>query len=121
MNATRNCQPDSRSSSATFCAMPTWKGLMKLNEAPTAEAPRLMATAVTGLNPRRDVSRSNTGTKAISSSCIWSSTPPVPKASPATGMTSSPRPDSAATKEFTSRVRAPVRSTTANPPPTRKT
>ena len=94
---------------------------MKLNEAPTAEAPRLMATAVRGVKPRRDVSSSSTGTKAISSSCIWSSTPPVPNAIPAIGMTSRPRAESAATREFTSRVSAPVRSTTAKPPPTRKT
>ncbi len=51
MKATRNCQPDSSGSSATFCAMPTWNGLMKLYEAPTAEAPRLIATAVSGVNP----------------------------------------------------------------------
>ena len=94
---------------------------MKLYEAPTAEAPRLIATAVSGVNPSRDVSSSRTGTKAISSSSICSSTPPVPKASPATGITSSPRPDRTRTSELTRRVRAPVRSTTANPPPTRKT
>ena len=36
--ARRNSQPERRSSRATFWAMPTWKGLMGLNDAPTAEA-----------------------------------------------------------------------------------
>jgi hypothetical protein len=119
--AKRNSQPESRSSFATFWAMPTWKGLMGLNEAPTAEAPRLIATATRGLKPSREVSSRRTGTKAISSSCIWISAPPVAKASPATGITSSPRPSSAATSEWTSLPSAPVRSTTAKAPPTRKT
>ena len=94
---------------------------MGLNDAPTAEAPRLIATATMGLKPSREVSRRRTGTKAISSSCICISTPPVAKASPATGITSSPRPSSEEASELTSRPRAPVRSTTANAPPTRNT
>ena len=72
----RNCQPLTDSSWATFCAMPTWNGLMKLKDAPTAAAPRLMATAVRALKPRRRTSRSSTGTKAMSSSCIWIRMPP---------------------------------------------
>ena len=46
--ASRNCQPEASGSSATFCAMPTWNGLMGLNDAPTSEAPRLIATATIG-------------------------------------------------------------------------
>jgi hypothetical protein len=101
--------------------MPTWNGLMGLKEAPTAEAPRLIATATTGVKPSREVRSSRTGTKAISSSCIWMSAPPVAKARPATGTTSRPRPASAEASEPTSRPSAPVCSTTAKAPPTMKT
>src|SRR5438045_1280540 len=39
-NAMRNSEPESRGSCASCCAMPTWKGLMGLNAAPTAAADR---------------------------------------------------------------------------------
>ncbi len=101
--------------------MPTWKGLKGLNAAATSEGPRLMATATIGRKPSRRVRRRRTGTKAISSSSIWISMPPVANARPAIGMTSRPRPERTRTIEFTSRASAPVRSTTENAPPTRKT
>ena len=42
----RKTPPESNGSSASFCAIPTWNGLMGLNAAPTAAAPALIATAV---------------------------------------------------------------------------
>ena len=43
----RNSDPESSGICASCCAIPTWKGLIGLKAAPTAAAPRLMATAVT--------------------------------------------------------------------------
>src|SRR2546427_184559 len=67
--------------------MPTWNGLTGLNAAPTAAAPRLIATATTGRNPSRRASSSTTGTRAMISSFMLSSTPPRANASETTGMT----------------------------------
>src|SRR5512141_2506936 len=68
--------------------MPVWNGFTGLNAAPTAAAPRLIATAVTASKPRRRVRRRRIGTKAMISSCIFSTMPPTAKATQATGMTS---------------------------------
>ena len=92
-----------------------------LNDAPTAAAPRLIATAVSALKPSRRTRSRSTGTNAISSSCIWIRMPPQANAKPTMGMTQRPRPASRRASHLTSRASAPVRSTTANAPPTRKT
>ena len=46
--AIRNSHPESNGSCASCWAIPTWNGLMGLKAAPTAAAPRLIATATTG-------------------------------------------------------------------------
>src|SRR3989454_4334055 len=46
--AIRNSDAESNGNCASCCAIPTWNGLIGLKAAPTAAAPRLIATATTG-------------------------------------------------------------------------
>src|SRR5712692_9134861 len=94
---------------------------MGLNAAPTAAAPRLIATAVTGLTPSRRVSSSSTGTSAMISSFMLSSTPPSANASEAAGITSAWEWPTRRTSHSTPWRSAPVSSTTVNAPPMRNT
>jgi len=48
MKATRNPVPESTGMCASFCAIPTWKGSIGPNAAPTTAAPMLIATATMG-------------------------------------------------------------------------
>ena len=117
----RNTDPERSGSWASCWAIPTWNGLIGLNDAPTAAAPRLAATAVTRSKPSRRTSSSMTGTSAMISSFMLSSTPPTANATHAAGMTSASRPLSRRTSQSTAPRRAPVRSTTVNAPPIRNT
>ena len=62
-----------------------------------------------------------TGTRAMISSFMLSSTPPSPNARQAAGITSASRRASRRTNHSTAPRSAPVRSTTVNAPPIRKT
>ena len=57
----RKSPPEPRGSSARFCTMCTWKGLMGLNADPTTAAPTLIATATIGVKPSLRVRMSRTG------------------------------------------------------------
>ncbi len=117
----RKSDPLSSGSPATFWAMPTMKGLMGLKVAPTTAAPMLMATAVTRLKPSLATSRTRMGAKAISSSCIWMSTPPVANTTQEIGMTKASWPRNCSIRASSSVPNTPVRSTTVQAAPTRKT
>src|SRR5205823_612036 len=83
--------------------------------------PRLIATAPTGRSPRRRASSSITGTSAMISSFMLSSTPPSANASEATGTTSVWECPKRRTSQSTPCLSAPVSSTTVNAPPIRNT
>ena len=117
----RKSPPEPSGSSASFCAIWTWKGLMGLNADPTNAAPALIATATSGVKPTVRVRMSRTGISGMISSCMFSTTPPVAKKIETMGMTSRSRPLSVRTSDVTPRRSAPVSSTTVNAPPMRNT
>src|SRR5256885_1374051 len=94
---------------------------MGLKAAPTAAAPRLAATAVTESKPSRRTRSNMTGTRAMISSFMLSSTPPSANVRQAAGITSASRRAGRRPNQSTAPRRAPVRSTTVNAPPIRKT
>ena len=120
-NTILNAAPDASGSSASRCAICTWKGLMGLKAEPTNAAPALIATATIALKPILRVRINSTGISGMISSCRFWTTPPTAKGTDTTGMMSRSRPCSALVSDVTPRRSAPVASTTVNAPPIRKT
>ena len=102
-NTIRNRAPEASGSSASCCAIATWKGLMGLKAEPTNAAPALIATATIALKPSRRVRISSTGISGMISSCRFWTTPPMAKGTATTGMMSRSRPCSARVSDVTPR------------------
>ena len=119
--AVRKPAPDSRGTSASFWAMPTWKGFTGLNAEPTKAAPALIASAVTASKPSRRDTSSTTGISGMISSCMFSRMPPRAKGRATIGISSASRWPKRRTSASTAARSAPVASTTVKAPPIRNT
>jgi hypothetical protein len=94
---------------------------MGLKAEPTNAAPADMETATIGVKPIRVVRMRSTGISGMISSCMFSTTPPMPKASETKGTTRRSRPWRRRMSHETVRRSVPLSSTTVKAPPMRKT